>query len=76
MGTGTQHVSIPADDERMLVQPACGAALALLYSGRLQQLQREGRLGIPLGHVVLVVCGGSSMTAALLQDLKNQVGLE
>ena len=76
MGTGTQHVSIPADDERMLVQPACGAALALLYSGRLQQLQREGRLGIPLGHVVLVVCGGSSMTAALLRDLKNQVGLE
>uniref|UniRef100_A0A8C3C1T1 L-serine deaminase n=1 Tax=Cairina moschata TaxID=8855 RepID=A0A8C3C1T1_CAIMO len=30
------------DDERMLVQPACGAALAVLYSGRLQRLQREG----------------------------------
>ncbi|XP_042681951.1 serine dehydratase-like isoform X1 [Centrocercus urophasianus] len=64
------------DDERMLVQPACGAALALLYSGRLQQLQREGRLGTPLGSVVLVICGGSSMTAALLRDLKNQLGLE
>ncbi|XP_021268842.1 serine dehydratase-like isoform X5 [Numida meleagris] len=64
------------DDERMLVQPACGAALALLYSGRLQQLQREGRLGTPLGCVVLVVCGGSSMTAALLRDLKSQLGLE
>eukprot|EP00076_Gallus_gallus_P003074 NP_001185572.1 serine dehydratase-like [Gallus gallus] len=64
------------DDERMLVQPACGAALALLYSGRLQQLQRDGHLRTPLGRVVVVVCGGSSMTAALLRDLKNQLGLE
>uniref|UniRef100_A0A8C2TV23 L-serine deaminase n=1 Tax=Coturnix japonica TaxID=93934 RepID=A0A8C2TV23_COTJA len=64
------------DDERMLVQPACGAALALFYSKRLQQLQREGRLRTPLGRVVVVVCGGSSMTAALLRDLKNQLGLE
>ncbi|XP_072206858.1 serine dehydratase-like isoform X2 [Excalfactoria chinensis] len=64
------------DDERMLVQPACGAALALFYSRRLQQMQHEGRLGTPLGRVVVVVCGGSSMTAALLRDLKNQLGLE
>ncbi|OXB71044.1 UNVERIFIED_CONTAM: hypothetical protein H355_000306 [Colinus virginianus] len=64
------------DDERMLVQPACGAALALIYSGRLQKLQREGRLQNPLGCVVLVVCGGSSITAALLRDLKSQLGLE
>ncbi|XP_040433295.1 serine dehydratase-like [Cygnus olor] len=64
------------DDERMLVQPACGAALALLYSGRLQRLQREGRLGTPLGNVVLVVCGGSSITAAQLRGLKSQLGLE
>uniref|UniRef100_A0A8B9CMN4 L-serine deaminase n=1 Tax=Anser brachyrhynchus TaxID=132585 RepID=A0A8B9CMN4_9AVES len=64
------------DDERMLVQPACGAALALLYSGRLQRLQREGRLGTPLGSVVLVVCGGSSITAAQLRGLKSQLGLE
>ncbi|NXC50371.1 SDSL protein, partial [Penelope pileata] len=64
------------DDERMLVQPACGAALAVLYSGRLQQLQHKGCLRTPLGCVVLVVCGGSSMTMALLRDLKTQLGLE
>ncbi|NXI61578.1 SDSL protein, partial [Anseranas semipalmata] len=64
------------DDERMLVQPACGAALALLYSGRLQRLQREGRLGTPLGCVVLVVCGGGGITAAQLRGLKSQLGLE
>uniref|UniRef100_A0A8B9NH61 L-serine ammonia-lyase n=1 Tax=Accipiter nisus TaxID=211598 RepID=A0A8B9NH61_9AVES len=64
------------DDERMLVQPACGAALALLYAGRLQRLQREGRLRTPLDSVVVVVCGGGSIQAAQLQALKNQLGLE
>ncbi|KAM6318303.1 serine dehydratase-like isoform 2-T2 [Podargus strigoides] len=64
------------DDERMLVQPACGAALALLYTGRLQRLQREGRLRTPLTSVVVVVCGGSSISAAQLRALKSQLGLE
>ncbi|KAM6051943.1 serine dehydratase-like isoform 2-T3 [Chlamydotis macqueenii] len=64
------------DDERMLVQPACGAALALLYTGRLQRLQREGRLRTPLASVVVVVCGGSSIRVAQLQALKRQLGLE
>ncbi|XP_054029194.1 serine dehydratase-like [Dryobates pubescens] len=64
------------DDERMLVQPACGAALALLYTGRLQRLQAEGRLPTLLSSVVVVVCGGSSIQPALLQSLKSQLGLE
>ncbi|CAM9547542.1 unnamed protein product [Bubo scandiacus] len=64
------------DDERMLVQPACGAVLALLYTGRLQRLQVEGRLRTPLASVVVVVCGGSSIQAAQLRALKSQLGLE
>ncbi|NWI69592.1 SDSL protein, partial [Todus mexicanus] len=64
------------DDERMLVQPACGAALALLYTGRLQRLQGEGRLPTPLGSVVLVVCGGANIQLAQLRALKSQLGLE
>ncbi|NXF28945.1 SDSL protein, partial [Nyctibius bracteatus] len=64
------------DDERMLVEPACGAVLALLYAGRLQRLQREGQLRSPLGPVVVVVCGGSSIQAAELRALKGQLGLE
>ncbi|NXF44646.1 SDSL protein, partial [Oceanites oceanicus] len=64
------------DDERMLVQPACGAALALLYTGRLQRLQREGRLRTPLASVVVVVCGGGGIQAAQLRALKSQLGLE
>ncbi|KAM6241760.1 serine dehydratase-like isoform 2-T2 [Spheniscus humboldti] len=64
------------DDERMLVQPACGATLALLYTGRLQRLQREGWLRTPLASVVVVVCGGSSIQVAQLRALKSQLGLE
>ncbi|NWX51677.1 SDSL protein, partial [Steatornis caripensis] len=64
------------DDERMLVQPACGATLAVLYTGRLQQLQREGRLQTPLASVVVVVCGGSSIQLAQLRALKSRLGLE
>ncbi|NWV01252.1 SDSL protein, partial [Upupa epops] len=64
------------DDERMLVQPACGAALAVLYTGRLQQLQCEAQLPTPLGSVVVVVCGGSNIELAQLRVLKSQLGLE
>ncbi|NWV86140.1 SDSL protein, partial [Dasyornis broadbenti] len=64
------------DDERMLVQPACGAALAVLYSGRLQRLQSEGRLRAPLASVVVVVCGGSNIHTAQLRALKSQLGME
>ncbi|NXX51114.1 SDSL protein, partial [Tricholaema leucomelas] len=64
------------DDERMLVQPACGAALALLYTGRLQRLQAEGRLPTLLSSVVVVVCGGSSIQLGQLRALKSQLGLE
>ncbi|KFW82529.1 Serine dehydratase-like, partial [Manacus vitellinus] len=64
------------DDERMLVQPACGAALATLYTGRLQRLQREGKLRTPLGSVVVVVCGGGNINTAHLRALKSQLGME
>ncbi|NXG52709.1 SDSL protein, partial [Psilopogon haemacephalus] len=64
------------DDERMLVQPACGAALALLYTGRLQRLQAEGRLPTLLSSLVVVVCGGSSIQLGQLRALKSQLGLE
>ncbi|NXF13920.1 SDSL protein, partial [Smithornis capensis] len=63
------------DDERMLVEPACGAALAMLYTGRLQQLQREGRLQTPLASVVVVVCGGSNIDMDQLRALKSQLGM-
>ncbi|NWI86072.1 SDSL protein, partial [Pitta sordida] len=64
------------NDERMLVETACGAPLAVLYTGRLQQLQREGRLRTPLASVVVVVCGGSNIDMDQLRALKSQLGME
>uniref|UniRef100_A0A8C5KLC9 L-serine deaminase n=2 Tax=Jaculus jaculus TaxID=51337 RepID=A0A8C5KLC9_JACJA len=61
------------DDERMLVEPACGAALAAVYSGLLGRLQAEGRLGPALSSVVVIVCGGNNIDSQQLQDLKTQL---
>nr|XP_060482947.1 serine dehydratase-like [Panthera onca] len=62
------------DDERMLVEPACGAALAVIYSGLLGRLQAEGRLSPSLASVVVIVCGGNNINSQGLQALKAQLG--
>ncbi|KAK1328672.1 hypothetical protein QTO34_012246 [Cnephaeus nilssonii] len=61
-------------DERMLVEPACGAALAAIYSGLLGRLQAEGRLSPTLASVVVIVCGGNNIDSRELQELKAQLG--
>ncbi|XP_006151745.1 serine dehydratase-like [Tupaia chinensis] len=61
------------DDERMLVEPACGAALAAVYSGLLGRLQAEGHLSPSLSSVVVIVCGGNSIDSQELQALKAMV---
>ncbi|XP_056623565.1 serine dehydratase-like isoform X2 [Triplophysa dalaica] len=58
------------DEERVLVELACGAALAAVYSGLIQRLQEEGRLPKPLGPLVMLVCGGGSVNLAQLQHLQ------
>ena len=57
-----------AKDHRMLVEPACGAALALVYSARL----REAYLSDVEGPIVLEVCGGSGVDIDLLRGWKEQ----
>ncbi|XP_010961898.1 L-serine dehydratase/L-threonine deaminase [Camelus ferus] len=64
-----------ADDEKILVEPACGAALAAIYSKVVQKLQGEGKLCTPLSSIVVIVCGGSNISLAQLQALKEQLGL-
>uniref|UniRef100_A0A8D0CE45 L-serine deaminase n=1 Tax=Salvator merianae TaxID=96440 RepID=A0A8D0CE45_SALMN len=63
-------------DERMLVEPACGASLALLYSGYVQQLQEEGRLRQQLDCIVVIVCGGNAIEMEALQAMKRHLGME
>ena len=58
-----------ADDERILVEPACGAALAAIYTGELAKLYSEGLIpGLSSGPVVLVACGGAGVSLQMLQN--------
>ena len=56
-----------ARDHRMLVEPACGAALAVLYSERLRKNVQ--------GPIVVEVCGGSGVNLELLQQWKDQFSI-
>ncbi|MGZ3184873.1 MAG: pyridoxal-phosphate dependent enzyme [Telluria sp.] len=46
------------DDHRVVVEPACGAALAVAYDGRLAQYRR----------LLVIACGGVTATVAQLQS--------
>ena len=58
-----------AADHRMLVEPACGAALAVVYSERLRKAALEGVVGV----VVVEVCGGSGVNLDLLATWKQEL---
>ncbi|XP_012736727.2 L-serine dehydratase/L-threonine deaminase [Fundulus heteroclitus] len=68
-------VELFLDDEKILVEPACGAALAAVYSDVIKRLQAEGKLARPLGPVVVIVCGGNNISMEQLQRLKKQLGM-
>lgn len=70
------HTLSLADDEKVLVDPACGATLAAVYSHVVQKLQREGKLCAPLSSLVVIVCGGSNISLAQLRALKKQLGMK
>ncbi len=54
-----------ADDHRVVVEPACGAALALAYMG-------EGALQQG-GNVLLIVCGGAGVSYRDLVEFRKAV---
>ncbi|EXJ81718.1 hypothetical protein A1O1_07783 [Capronia coronata CBS 617.96] len=56
------------DDERILVESACGASVALAYDGRLRHYL-EGLS--PDSKVVIVVCGGSKISLDLLNEYRQ-----
>jgi L-serine/L-threonine ammonia-lyase len=58
-----------AQDHRILVEPACGAALAVAYTER---LRNECLSQITDGPIVLEVCGGSGVSVDLLHQWKAQ----
>lgn len=60
-----------ADDERMLVEPACGVSVAVCYDGRLKKLAPNLT---PESKVVVVVCGGSNISVEMLAGYRKEYG--
>ncbi len=55
------------DHHRVLVEPACGAALSLIY---------ERKIDPRIYHnIVVIVCGGSGVTRALMQEWARKTGV-
>ena len=61
-----------ADDERLLVEPACGVNVAVCYDGRLKKLLPELRAE---SKVVIVLCGGTTVTLEMLIGWREEFGL-
>ncbi|KAL8787805.1 MAG: hypothetical protein Q9213_001992 [Squamulea squamosa] len=60
-----------ADDERIMVEAACGVNVAVCYDGRLKKLLP----GLtPESKVVIVVCGGSNVTLETLIAYREEYG--
>lgn len=59
------------EDERLLIEPSCGASIVVCYDGRLKKLLPELTSD---DKVVIVVCGGSSITMDLLAEYKQTYG--
>lgn len=64
-----------ADDERILLEPACGVSVATAYNGTLHQLlfpeldeEEFSRL-----NIVIVVCGGSNITLEIMDTYRARV---
>ena len=53
-----------ADDHRVVVEPACGAALAAVYGRAAPLVDAITRATAPAGRVLVVVCGGAGATPA------------
>jgi L-serine/L-threonine ammonia-lyase len=59
-----------ADDERVMVELACGVNVALCYDGRLEKAL--GRKVQKDEVVVIVLCGGSNVTIDMLANWRNE----
>ena len=54
-----------ADDQRILVEPACGAALAGVYEGLVEQV-------VGKGPVVVIVCGGNIVNLDTMEKWREE----
>lgn len=67
-----------ADDARILVEPACGAAICPAYNGQLRRCLGGGLTDEEWSkkNVVLVVCGGSLVSLDLLRGYREKYDIQ
>ncbi|XP_059139051.1 L-serine dehydratase/L-threonine deaminase-like isoform X2 [Physella acuta] len=63
-----------AEDHRFLVEPACGASLAAIYSNIVKQLVTEQKLS-DVTSVLVVVCGGSIVSTSVMEAWRQEYGI-
>jgi L-serine/L-threonine ammonia-lyase len=61
-----------ANEERLLVEPACGVCAAVCYKGILKKACPELR---PESKIVLIVCGGSNISYDIMEKYAKQFGI-
>lgn len=57
-----------ADQHRILVEPACGAALSLIYKAKIDPKIYQ--------KILVIVCGGCGVTRKLMEEWKIKVGIK
>jgi L-serine/L-threonine ammonia-lyase len=64
-----------ADDERIMVEPACAVSIATAYNGSLAELYPElTPAEFAKLNIVIVVCGGSKVTLQILEEYRQKYG--
>lgn len=65
-----------ADDERMLVEPACGVSIAPVYNGSLSThlFPELSDAEFSKLNIVIIVCGGSKASLQILDEYKKTYG--
>jgi L-serine/L-threonine ammonia-lyase len=65
-----------ADDERFLVEVACGVSIATVYDGWLRQIFGRGMSDDQWKRqrIVVVVCGGNNVTLSMLEGYREKYG--
>ncbi|RUS84806.1 hypothetical protein EGW08_007421 [Elysia chlorotica] len=64
-----------AEDHRLLVEPACGASLAAVYSDVVGALGKAGQLPERVDSVLVIVCGGAIVSTEALHQWKKDFNL-
>ncbi|APA09727.1 hypothetical protein SS1G_06079 [Sclerotinia sclerotiorum 1980 UF-70] len=64
-----------ADEERILVESACGVSVAVAINGVLKEILEEDGENVERKNAVIVVCGGSNISLKTLAEYRERFGV-